>query len=997
MRGLDWQVLQLSLGAGLLQRADDRARQPPYLDICRDVQFDELGGLQTRYPFSDLVATANARRIYEYDGQLILFTKDALYTYFEDQDTLVQGHTYLAVKPTETPRHISTNNQWDGDTARLSGMVAHAWEEDDDIWIALSDETTGAVTLSPVSVADGIKPRLVALSTKILLFYETIAGALVVAPISPTDAPEDIPGNITGSVTTVLAAASFNSYYDVCRILGTDNAAFACRRDVTTSYTVGIVTSGLVVTSATPARACTHAIALASHPLGTHLQIVRSNGTAVVGDYIQVSGISDVTINQALGTTPNAVSNATAAYRSVAVSGSVYRCHAFWTDSWGSADSELVERNTVDTDGTIGTESTWARRQRLCSRAFDHDGRVFVFTGFFGESSFTGAEETQLQNTFFLYRDDGLLCGKHVATRAASQHFADTPLSGVQNIATNTYVWGTGQRRIVPIGSGGYTAYSDINLVDVTVEFDSNEARRVAVLGRTLYISGAEILQYDGVRLNEVGFHIYPYRFAGAEAASGSISANGTYAAKATWRHDNAKGERDRSTTATIAEITIATQPAGITFAAIGPLTPTHRTQTPNLAACEIWRTTLNPLADDPFFLVTSQDPDNTGVSNGYVPNVPTSASLSFTDEASDTNIGNNEGHYENGGILENIAPPGATIVLASDTRLFLAGVAGDPDRVWYSKVRGDNEIAAFHEALVADVPRAGGDITALALLSETLVVFRESAIYALPGSGFGNFGGADGSQNFGPARLISLDCGAVSHEAVAVADAGLIFKSSKGWYLLNRGFSLEYIGAPIADYDSETVHAINVLTAQHQIRILTSGRMLVFDTYAKQWGEWTISDGVHACLWRGAHMYLTTTAIKQQQSTYTGLTYGIDIETTWIKPADLQGEARVRWLMVLGEYRSAHDLRLRTAFDYSSSYTDDRTWTVSPTTVGGPEQVRLGPSRQRCQAFKLRITAQAVGSASPPSGEALKLTGLAVELGLKRGINKRLPVAQKT
>jgi hypothetical protein len=171
---------------------------------------------------------------------------------------------------------------------------------------------------------------------------------------------------------------------------------------------------------------------------------------------------------------------------------------------------------------------------------------------------------------------------------------------------------------------------------------------------------------------------------------------------------------------------------------------------------------------------------------------------------------------------------------------------------------------------------------------------------------------------------------------------------------------------------------------------------MLVFDTVARQWSEWTISDGIHACIWRGTYCYLTSTNVKDEQTTYTSLTHGIDIETGWIKPADLQGSVRIRKLLVLGEYRSAHDLRIRIAYNYEASYTDDRTWTVSPTTVGGPEQVKVGPSRQQCQAFKVRITAQAVGTTSAPTGEAVKLTGLGVEVGLHRGLYNRLPAAQR-
>jgi hypothetical protein len=48
-------------------------------------------------------------------------------------------------------------------------------------------------------------------------------------------------------------------------------------------------------------------------------------------------------------------------------------------------------------------------------------------------------------------------------------------------------------------------------------------------------------------------------------------------------------------------------------------------------------------------------------------------------------------------------------------------------------------------------------------------------------------------------------------------------------------------------------------------------------------------------------------------------------------------------------------------------------------------------------QAIKVRFTAVAnADGTGVPSGEALKLTGLALELGFKRGLRPNLPAAQR-
>jgi hypothetical protein len=712
----------------------------------------------------------------------------------------------------------------------------------------------------------------------------------------------------------------------------------------------------------------------------------------VEGDYILLSGLSDVTTGQLIVSEADPIDQITAAHRSVADSGE-FRCFVYWTLNDSGPSIDVTRYNTVDTGGTIGTDADLAKRVALASRAFDHDGSVFVNVVFYESADFTGSEFAQLQNSSFMFRDDGLLVAKMAATRAGGLG-ASPVLPGVALTSGSTiYTWAGTERRIVPI-SDDYQAYSDRGPRDIIITFDSNEARRVARLGKTLYIAGGEVLQYDGVRLVEVGFHLYPHQFAGTEQAGGSIATNGDYSYKSTYRYDNGQGERERSTTASIATFALASQPGGFTFGAIAPLVVTHKSSP--AVSVEFWRSLVDPVLDAPFFLVTATDPADTSNPNRYLANDTTASTLStFNDELADTSLGSLEQDFW-AAELEDVAPPAASIIIATDTRLFIAGIAGDPHRVMYSKLRGADRVASFNDALTFDVPTPGGDITALAAADGTIIVWRERAIYAFGGQGYGNVGDADGSQNFQLVRTISEDVGAVSHETVALTEDGWLFKSHKGWMLLGKGGGVQYVGAPIADYDSDTVVSVHVMQGKHQVRVLTTSRMLVFDSVANQWSEWTISDGIHACVWQGTYCYLTSTNVKDEQTTYTSLTHGLDVETAWIKPADLQGGVRVRWLQLLGEYRSAHDVRLRIAYDYSASYTDDVTWTVSPTTVGGPEQVRIGPSRQQCQAFKLRITAQAVGSATPPTGEALKLTGLGVELGFRRGLFRRLPESQK-
>lgn len=967
--GLPTAKIEVPLSAGLNQKADPRALNPPALDIAKDVMFDEVGGLQTRYPFTALGSSifgggtlSSTRRLVVNGDELLCFTVNALYSWSAALSKWVLRSTYLAAKVDETSTFVTTGDQISCDRAELNGTIVFAWVDAAVIYVAAIDKTTCGVLLAPTACSSGeARPRLIALATKILLFVVTGDPQLNVYAIDPAS-----PGTaIAGGATTVLATPNFNLYYDAVKIPGADTAIWAARRTTTTSYTLGTVTAALAVASSTKARTADGPLAVSCPPAGTTVQVIRANGTNIQGDYITIASFVDVTTGQAVGTVAGTpVNQIAAAHRSVQNS-SANRCYVFW-DAQEAADSTdwTSKFNFVDTAGAIGTQANFVRRLGVASRAFDCNGSVFVHGVFAGTSSFSGASASlvraQLQNTYFLYRDDQLLIAKIAAGRAGGFPAATGHLPGVALTSGSTgYSWCAVERRIIELGGNEHSGYGARAPRDVTVTFDSNDARRCARLGQTLYVAGGEILQYDGTQLTEVGFHIFPWYFGAIEVPAGNL-ADGTYTLKVTWRWDNARGELDRSTTATSGQVTIAGGPNGISIVTWIPLYVTHKTT--SAIAVEAWRTVLNAGLDAPFYLTTSKDPAALTNPNRYTVNTPTTATLAtLNDELADASLTVLEANPENAGALENLSPPAASIIVASDTRIFLAGVAGDLHRVWYSKTRNEGEVASFHDALAFDIPKTGGDITALAFLFDTLIVFRETAIYEVRGDGFDN---TSGGSNF-EARLVSSDVGGVGHESIGLTPMGLVFKTSKGWYLLPPNLNPQYIGAPISDYDSETPLSVLVVENRHQVRVLTASRMLVWDYLVNQWGEWTIGDGLHATVWQGTYAYLTTDAVKTEGTTYSGVDYGMDVETAWIKAAELQGQSRVRRMLALGEYRSAHNLRIRIARDYESdgaggwSYFDDITWSPpsSKRVVGGPEQFQRGPSRQRCEAIKIRLT----------------------------------------
>lgn len=992
---LVYQPVQVPLVAGLDTKDDVRFSSPPKLDIAKDLQMEEIGGIQTRPPMSAMATAvlgggslSSCRRLATVNGELCLFTNDALYSWSPQRSAWVSRGTHLAVATDESPRFVTTGDQIDADRAELNGTVVYAWTEGTQVYAAAMDKDSESVLVSPTAVSTAVsRPRLVALTSKILLFVDAGSNNLTARAIDPAS-----PGTaIAGAGTTVLAT-NYNAYYDAERVPGSDTAVVASRRTTTTAYSVLKVTAALAVTAVTPARTCDGPITVAVDPTGTNVQIVRGNGTNVQGDLLLVSTLADVFTGQAIGT--GTLNQITAAYSTVQ-SGGFYVASVFWSRSEASTGSTGdTSTNTVNTNNSVGSASTLVQKVGLGSRAFAALGRVFVWTVFARTNEITGFSgatavglRAALQNTYFLYRDDGLLVGKALPATAGG-HCPSTgrlPAVTQTDVAGLKFAWCGTARRIIDLGnSGKQTGYAARQNVEIPVEFDSDSARRVASLGRTAYVTGSLPLQYDGAGLFEVGFLTFPYQMFLTIGGAGAIGV-GDYFYTSTFAWPNAQAERERSTSAFTAKITSG---GGIKHTVqLAALNVTRKTAARIAPTCEVWRSEANPATGAPLYLDSGIDPNTlagSGALNAYIPNdyqaavLPSTGFFIFQDNYTDAQLRVNEPNPDNEGILEHLAPPGASLIAATDTRILLGDVSGDHDRVWPSLERNDGEIAAFNDAIPVDVSTIGGEMTAIWLQDGTIYVGRETAIYALPGDGVNNLGQG---QNFGPPQEVSLDVGPVSQEAQALTPVGTVFKSRKGWYLMDRGRNLRYIGGPVGAFDSDTVKAVTVVSNRHQVRVLTDQRMLVWDyrgavdantpEAAGNWFEWSITGGLDACMWNGSYVYLTSTGPRIEQTAYTGLTYGIDVEPSWLKMRDLQGYGKVGALLVLGEYRSDFLLRVRLARDYQYDgsgnvvYYDDRAWAPTQTTVGSAFQVRHTPSASygNCEAIKYRLTAVAEGT----------------------------------
>jgi hypothetical protein len=981
-RGLQWQAVQIPLAAGLDTGRDVRAGNPPGLDIARDVEFDEENGLQSRRPFVDIGSTAivgggsltNLRRVERNGDELLVFTDTQLYSWSPQQAKWSPRATYLAVASDERGVFVGTGDQIDTDRAELGGLIVYTWAEGGAVFAGAIDKATGAAVVTPTQVSTAIgRPRVVALATRILLFVQATSSTLTVRVIDPASPA----AGIGGAGTTVSSA--FNSFYDVVKVDGQDRAIGVLRLSPTTSYLAFAVTAAGAVSTSSKARAADGPLAVTTTiGGGTAALVVRANGTAIVGDLLTTSTLADNIVAATLGTAAGTPVNQVTAAFADATTATAYWVSGETSDQTAGPVS-LVRRNTITTSAVPGSQVDVIQTLGIASRAFAYAGRSYVWLVFALQnqaSTIAGPSpplgtRVVLQNTYYLYRDDGLLVARAADEVAGGFAPSTGRLPGVAPSSSSgtEFSWCGTARRVIEAGGNERSAYDARSPRDITFTFDSNAARRCARIGKTLYVTGSIPMQYDGAALVEVGFLVYPLSLQGINTATAGVLSAGAYTYKSTLRWQNAQGEQERSTTAVGMDLTTgaSTKNQIFTYA----LTVTLKTAARTPPAIELWRTQVNPTPDSDSYLITSKDPTVLSGDNRYIANDPTQNLLPAAgtlDNIADSVLLAREANPENGDVLEFIAPPGAAIMVATDTRVFLGAVAGDPDRVWYSRLRGINEIVSFNEALTVDVPAPGGAITAIAVVSDALIVFRATAVYALPGSGLTN---TLGGQNYGPPRIISQDIGAVNHEAVALTPAGVMFKSRKGWFLLTPDLGLKYIGGKVLAFDDEVILGIDVVETQHHVRVLSAARMLTWDYLVGEWSEWTVTDGLHSTVWQGRHVYLAAAGVRVQSDSFAGVTYGTDVELAWVKPSDLQGSQAVRRIMALGETRGAHLVRVRVARDYqylspgNPDYFDDEIWTQSPNLLGSALQVEHSPSQQDLEAIKVRLTAVTAGTSA--------------------------------
>lgn len=659
--------------------------------------------------------------------------------------------------------------------------------------------------------------------------------------------------------------------------------------------------------------------------------------------------------------------------------------------------TDYISTVTCTQAGVVGTPEVMLRSVGLASKAFILDSKIYMLSIFSGST---------YQPTYFLIDSDGNVVAKLAYSNSPFSYYS----VGLPNISINEssvsipyliqdLLQAVNKLTDAPTVAGTYTQ-TGISLAS----FNFNATKLTTnEIGKDLYVSGGYLTLYDGLQPTEYLFHVWPDTIKPSIDGSGVITA-GTYFYVAIYEWSDNQGNIYRSAPSVPVSIVVTgSQKVSI---AVPTLRLTSKINNP--VKIQIYRSSV---AQQTYYqLIPIANP---------LYNDPTVDEVTYVDNAADVAIIGNTILYTTGGLLENIAPPATDVMTLFQSRLWILD-SEDKNLLWFSKQVIEGTPVEMSDLLTYFVsPTTGsqgstGPITALSVLDDKLIIFKENAIYYINGAGPDNTGA---NSQFSEPVFITSTVGCSSQQSVVFSPKGLMFQSDKGIWLLDRNLSTMYIGAPVEAYNSfKVVSALNI-PGTNQVRFSLDNQItLMYDYYVDQWGTFSRLPTVSACLYKNMHTYLRPDGAIMEESLnhYLDDTRPVLMEVTtgWLNLAGLQGYQRFYDNLLLGEYKTPFKLDVKFAYDYNPSFQqstivgqDNYSPNYGNNTVwGGGEswggkgavfEARIFPEQQQCESFQVNIKEIYDSSLGVPAGAGLTLSGMNLTVGVSR--SRRLSTAKRS
>ncbi len=848
------------------------------------------------------------------------------------------------------------------DVARNGGYQVVVYERDADIYYMVMDTTTGTRVVDDQLVELlSQRTKVVAVGTSFQIYYwDTALTTLKVKRITVAD-----PTTLSASTTITAAGGSGNASWDIQERSDVTDVGLAYEDSA------GDIRVELRNEDMTLATGVTHAT-----PQADNCMVWCTHDFSTSEVYL---GISDATVNE--GVRILKIDDTTLAINStVTVSTSVLDALNMVGYFDGTDPVVIFNRFTagisrlVKGDGITGIV--------VIRRGLDLQSRVvevaskFYFMGLYAEGN--------VQNSNFLLDSDGNIYGRYMYSFAGDNR-ANGHVTHLINTSGAEYIGA------VTFGAAG----DDERLVLLTLNQSDTSRTAGQVLGGNLNIPGGYLAGYDGDICSENNFLLFPNGTSGIPSGGGSLDPSATYGYGILYEWYDASGNRHQS------EVGLLTV---VTGAAQGTVTLT-------IPTCRL--TAKESGSGDIQIVIYRTEGDGTTLHRtGVVINSTAADTVVFVDTDADSVILDNEIIYTEGGVIDNQAGGACKIAITHRNRVWTAGL-DNPLEAGYSKQFVEGVGVAFNLDFRVAIPDTDqGGITAMGSMDDKIVFFTKHSIYFLTGDGPNDL--AQGL--YGVPQRVSTQIGCEEPASVVRVPDGLMFKSTRGIYLLTRGLQMVYLGAAVEKFNSSAVTSGVVMEDLNQVRftlgtLVDSQVILVYNWFFQQWYTFTAANPMtSAVVHKGLYAMLfaaSASIFRELPGTFTDnlLRYNRRIVFAPASFAQVSGFQRIYRTQVHGVVRDVvpgvgvdtYRTIIRHAFNHSSTDTDNLA--VESETISPPYNSR--PSQQKCTSIRVTVEEDEVdpneGSPVSRAGatvQGIDITGITFVVGVKQGVDK-IPAAQ--
>lgn len=350
---------------------------------------------------------------------------------------------------------------------------------------------------------------------------------------------------------------------------------------------------------------------------------------------------------------------------------------------------------------------------------------------------------------------------------------------------STTKKWYIGHRSKTRFVTSGGLGFNPDFSKSVFLAFDFNVGTSyVNVNDLTYFTSGSLLKQFDGEKVAEAGFLVYPEIVAAnySVGGAGGVLATGSYSYRF-YYESMIGGKRVRSFAASATGISV-TLGQKVTFT-IPTLSFTQRPETGVYIVG--YRTTVNPTAGTPYYRITELSPRN-AVVNGWYYNSFTADTVSIIDAIADASM-ILETDYIYQGEVDHIIPE-IKYITKHGNRL----IGADSYNIHPSLLFDVFNAVEFSDTLSQQIVDIGGPITGISSLGNNLAVFKKNRTFVMTGEGPDNTGVGNYSEMFETVQRV----GATNQQCIDRIPGGVVFASENGLYVLSESFQPQYIGKPI-------------------------------------------------------------------------------------------------------------------------------------------------------------------------------------------------------